>query len=250
MRQPEPRRDGGRWSWGARRAAAPESNGPTGRSGSPRGATGRESMMRRWAALGACLLLSTRTLPAQDTTAVAPRAIVSAAQLGWSRWPDFGRSADVLARLYAADSAVWFEGTALGPAGRAAIGELPAASEHGLDPRDYDAYTLDSIAAANDREPRGGMQRVQFDVLLSLGLVRYLDDLQRGRLHPQPLGHTAVQRPDLASSIAAAIRGDSVQRLVAASAPQLGQYRKLQRMLHRYRQLAADTLLGPIPFKG
>lgn len=207
-------------------------------------------MMRRWAALGACLLLSTRTLPAQDTTAVAPRAIVSAAQLGWSRWPDFGRSADVLARLYAADSAVWFEGTALGPAGRAAIGELLAASEHGLDPRDYDAYTLDSIAAANDREPLVGMQRVQFDVLLSLGLVRYLDDLQRGRLHPQPLGHTAVQRPDLASSIAAAIRGDSVQRLVAASAPQLGQYRKLQRMLHRYRQLAADTLLGPIPFKG
>jgi murein L,D-transpeptidase YcbB/YkuD len=41
-----------------------------------------------------------------------------------------------------------------------------------------------------------------------------------------------------------------VQRLVAASAPQLGQYRKLQRILHRYRQLAADTLLGPIPLKG
>ena len=206
-------------------------------------------MKRRWAAIGACLLLSTRALPAQDTTVVAPGAIVSAARIGWSRWPDFGRYVDVLSRLYAGDSPVWLDGTALRPAGRSAIGELLAASEHGLDPRDYDAYTLDSIAAVNERTPLVGTQRVRFDVLLSLGLVRYLDDLQRGRLHPPPLGRTPVERPDLASSVAEAIRGDSVPRLVAASAPQLGQYRKLQRVLHRYRQLAADTLLGPIPFQ-
>ena len=202
----------------------------------------------RVAALAACLLLRAPVLAAQDTTTAAPGAIVSAARIGWSRWPDFGAYVDVLSRLYAADGPVWLADTALSPAGRAAIGELMAASAHGLDPRDYDAFILDSLARVNDRTPLAGTERVQFDVLLSLGLVRLLDDLQRGRLHPRPLGRVPVPRPDLASSVADAIRGDSVPRLVAASAPQLGQYRKLQRMLERYRRLAADSTLGPIRF--
>jgi murein L,D-transpeptidase YcbB/YkuD len=179
---------------------------------------------------------------------MAPGAIVSAARIAWSRWPDFGRYVDVLSRLYAVDAPVWLAGAALRPAGRSAIGELLAASEHGLDPRDYDAFILDSLARVNDRTPFVGTERARFDVLLSLGLVRFLDDLQRGRMHPRPLGHTPVQRPDLASSVTAAIRADSIPRLVTASAPQLGQYRKLQRLLHRYRQLAADSTLAPAPF--
>ena len=203
----------------------------------------------RVAALAACLLLSAPALAAQDTTATAPAAIVSAARIGWSRWPDFGRYVDVLSRLYAADAPIWFAGAALAPAGRAAIGELLAASEHGLDPRDYDAFILDSLAGVNDTMPLAGTERVRFDVLLSLGLVRFLDDLQRGRMHPRPLGPAPVQRPDLAVSVAAAIRDDSVPQLVTASAPQLGQYRRLQRVLRRYRQLAADSTLGPIPFR-
>jgi len=206
-------------------------------------------MTRGWAVLGACLFLASGGLPAQDSAAVAPHAIVSAARIGWSRWPDFGRYVDVLSRLYPADAPIWLDGTILSSAGRSAIGELLASSEHGLDPRDYDSFTLDSLARVNDRTPLTMGERTRFDVLLSLGLIRYLDDLQRGRLHPRPLGHSPVQRPDLASSVASAIRGDSMPRLVAASAPQLGQYRNLQRMLHRYRQLAADTLLGPIPDK-
>jgi murein L,D-transpeptidase YcbB/YkuD len=204
---------------------------------------------RRVAALAACLLLAGPALAAQDSTGVAPVAIVSAARIGWSRWPDFGRYVDLLSRLYAADTPIWFAGAALGPAGRSAIGELLAASEHGLDPRDYDAFILDSLARASDRAPLPGTDRVRFDVLLSLGLVRYLDDLQRGRMHPPTLGHTPAERPDLASGVAAAIGADSVPRLVTASAPQLGQYRRLQRLLHRYRQLAADASLAPIPLR-
>ena len=201
------------------------------------------------AVLAACLLFPARAPAAQDWAGATPARIIAAARIGWSRWPDFGRYVDVLSRLYSGDSPVWLDGTGPGPAGRAAIGALLAASEHGLDPHDYDAFVLDSIARVNERTPLAATERVRFDVLLSLGLVRYLDDLRRGRLHPRPLGNMPIQRPDLASSVAAAIQGDSVARLVAASAPQLGQYRKLQRILHRYRQLAADSTLLSVPFR-
>ena len=163
---------------------------------------------RCFAMAAGCLLFSVRALPAQDSSGVTPASIVSAARIGWSRWPEFGRYVDVLSRLYSGGAPVWINGTGLGPAGRSAIGELLAASEHGLDPHDYDAFVLDSIARVNERTPLAATERVRFDVLLSLGLVRYLDDLQRGRLHPRPLGNMPIQRPDLASSIAAAIQGD------------------------------------------
>jgi L,D-transpeptidase YcbB len=44
-------------------------------------------------------------------------------------------------------------------------------------------------------------------------------------------------------AIRAAIAGDSIEQLVRATAPQLAQYRNLQRLLLRYRQLAADPAL-------
>ena len=51
----------------------------------------------------------------------------------------------------------------------------------------------------------------------------------------------------MAPGVLAAIEGDSVGKLVTASAPQLAQYRNLQRILYRYRQLAADSLLSTVP---
>ena len=53
----------------------------------------------------------------------------------------------------------------------------------------------------------------------------------------------ADQGIDLAEAIHSAIAADSLPGLIAAASPQLAQYRNLQRLLLRYRELAADT--GP-----
>ena len=205
---------------------------------------------RRPAALGVLSLLAGLGAPAaaQGSLPLTPRAIVATARIAWSRWPDFGRYVDVVGRLYAErDAPIWLDGDHVRPAAHGAIGELIAASNQGLDPRDYDGYTLDSIARAGDAATLAPVDRVRFDVLLSVALVRYLDDLRGGRTHPPPLSRMPVERADIAPGVLAAIRGDSVGKLVTASAPQLAQYRNLQRLLFRYRQLAADSLLRPVP---
>ena len=94
--------------------------------------------MSRWwgtAAAGALALVTSLGTPAaaQDSVATTPQAIVGTARIAWSRWPDFGRYVDVVGRLYAGrDAPIWLEGGRLSPAAHGAIGELIAASSHGL----------------------------------------------------------------------------------------------------------------------
>jgi murein L,D-transpeptidase YcbB/YkuD len=170
---------------------------------------------------------------AQDTSALQ-------SQVPWSRY------AEAISRLYSPESGtpVWLQGSRVTGPGWAAINALRRAGEHGLDPRDYDAPVLDSLSR---KFLKGRIERERFDVLLSIDFIRYLDDLQFGRLHPASLDRTGADSGiDLASAIKGAIAGDSIARLVEAAAPQLTQYRNLQRLLTRYRRLAADTSLRPI----
>jgi len=176
--------------------------------------------------------------------------VLATGRIPWARWPDFSRYVDDVRRLYGAqaDALVWFDGLGVSHAGTAAIAALLTASEHGLDPLDYDAETLEGVARHSARAPLSAHDRARFDLLLSVDLIRLLDDLRSGRLHYGPLDRRGTRlEPDLAEAIRDAIQGDSVPRLVAATAPQLAQYRNLQRLLGRYRQLVTDSSLGPVP---
>lgn len=177
--------------------------------------------------------------------------VIATGRIPWARWPDFSRYVDEVRRLYSAqtDTLIWFDGPLVSHPGGAAIAALLTASEHGLDPSDYDAETLARLAQHSGRALLSEHDRARFDLLLSVDLIRFLDDLQSGRLHYGPLdrpGGTGVA-PDLAGAIGHAIQGDSVSKLVAATAPQLAQYRNLQRLLRRYRRLVTDSSLGPVP---
>ena len=177
--------------------------------------------------------------------------VIGTGRIPWARWPDFSRYVDDARRLYGgqADTLVWFDGPLVSHAGTAAIAALLTASEHGLDPLDYDAETLDRVARHSVGAPLSAKDRTRFDLLLIVDLIRFLDDLQSGRLHYGPLdrrGSTELGL-DLARAIRDAIHGDSVPKLVATTAPQLTQYRNLQHLLRRYRQLVTDSLLGLVP---
>jgi murein L,D-transpeptidase YcbB/YkuD len=194
------------------------------------------------------LLLAAAPAAAQDTAAETVRALIAAARHPWARWPDFPRSVDAVGRLYASGGAapLWVTDTGATPAARAAIGQLLAAPEQGLDPRDYDAATLDSVAGRLAVLPPE--DRARFDVLLTVDLVRYLDDLHRGRLRDHPLAsETRPDGPDPAALVKAVVAGDSLPRLVQALEPQFAQYRSLRAALARYRALTTDSAIGGLP---
>jgi L,D-transpeptidase YcbB len=196
-------------------------------------------------------LAATARLDAQDTAALTVAELIATARVPWARWPDFARYVDDVNRLYKANSAttIWHDGPWISPKAKVAISALLTAPEHGLDPRDYDVDLLDRLVRQSSSTPLSVGDRARLDVLLSVNLLRFLDDLRSGRLHRHLLLSSAAVEPpfDLAAAVTTALAGDSLTALIAGSAPRLAQYRNLQRALTRYRQLARDTSLSLPP---
>ena len=204
-------------------------------------------LRRRSALIVVLCALAAPAARAQERGAAEVRAAIAGARVPWSRWPDFSRHVDDVARIYRAraEGPVWLERRGPSHQGREAVARLAAAAEHGLDPRDYDAVTLDTLIRRVEAAPGTAMR---FDLLLTVAFVRYTADLDAGRAGHAPLGRSLPpSRLDLAGAVAGAVAGDSVARLAAAVAPRLAQYRSLQAELARYRALAADTTLPAVP---
>jgi murein L,D-transpeptidase YcbB/YkuD len=148
--------------------------------------------------------------------------------------------------MYAARGGLplWLAGTVPTRAAEDALATLAAAADEGLVPADYDAADLASVAQQFLTVQGTPEERGRFDLLLSLALLRFLDDLDRGRVRPNPIQASgAGARPGLAAEIARAAEADTVARLVAATEPGLVQYRSLKRLLPRMRELVRDTTL-------
>lgn len=185
---------------------------------------------------------------AQEVAPATIRALVDTARHPWALRPDFSPTLEVVEDLYPTGRplALWIRRDRPTAAARAAIDELLAAPAEGLDPRDYDAGLLDSLAGGLGALPPE--DRARFDVLLTVSLVRFLDEVRHGRLRENPFAG-APRRTDrgLAALVSAALAGDSIAALVRAQEPHLAQYRSLRAVLDRYRALAADSSLGGLP---
>ena len=144
----------------------------------------------------------------------------------------------IASAIIAAAAPLWAQDTArLARQDRAAIDQLLAASSHGLDPGDYNAWTLDSLARGVALAP--APDRAQLDALLAASMIAYLRDVHSGRAHLAPFARP-VDDIDWTMALRQAIAGDSIARLVSASEPQLTQYRSLRLLLQRYRRLASE----------
>jgi murein L,D-transpeptidase YcbB/YkuD len=193
---------------------------------------------------------------AQDSAAAAATlgGLLASARHPWARWPDFARYVDIVGRLYGTGGGrlLWMEGRRLRPPARAAIERLGAAAEYGLDPANYDGALLDSASRRVELSPSSAAERARFDLLVTVDLVRFLDDLRRGRLHRNPLRGRGDAPPpgDLVPLVAGVAAGDTLARLVASLEPQLSQYRNLRALLARYRRVAGHTALRPLPSSG
>jgi murein L,D-transpeptidase YcbB/YkuD len=136
----------------------------------------------------------------------------------------------------------------------AAIGliqELRGAADRGLDPNDYPGNQLaaraDALRAAA-RLDEG--QCALFDASLSLAAIRFLSDLHYGRVDPATVGNNlTVERVqlDLPAALAHLTTAVNLAAAIDALEPQFIHYALLKRELARYRQLAAQPAIEPMP---
>jgi len=135
---------------------------------------------------------------------------------------------------------------------RDAMALLAGAAAEGLDPRDYDAAPLQTLAAALDaaREPPA-TDVAAFETALRVNTLLYFRHLHAGRIDPRAIGFQMNAPPDNDDfgAILGVARG-RIPDVAAALAPPLALYRDLRGMLARYRSLAADATFESLPPPG
>jgi murein L,D-transpeptidase YcbB/YkuD len=174
------------------------------------------------------------------------------------RWPDFPDVAPALRSVYEAepDRLFWFDGARPHPSLAPVVAALERASEHGLDPADYDAATL---AAAWRNQQAGpavrGSERALFDIAVSVATVRLVSAVQRGRVDPAVLGWGyRIDKPVLeaAEALHASRDGTGLVTTLAEVQPPLAHYTRAMRTLADYKALAAagEPLAVPLLPRG
>lgn len=132
------------------------------------------------------------------------------------------------------------------------FGLLERAADRGLRPDDYDFENLKlKWRALQAQESISEQERALFDSALSLAAIRYLADLQRGRIRPQSLGFHLQQSTDYASLIVLlidAIQKQQIAQLAEQVEPDYQFYRNLKAALQDYRDLARHFRFPTIVF--
>jgi L,D-transpeptidase YcbB len=207
------------------------------------------------AAVVACASVYAANVPTpRDTTGASLRTLVQSARHPDLRWPDFPEFRSELERLYerSAWRPLWLRDARPTEAATHMIARLAAADTLGLEPADYDVEWLDRAARA-----LGAMHRVpapdeltRFDLGLSVAVVRFVSALHRGRVSPRVVrAELFIPRASLALEMAvdslreARHQGSILERVQ----PRLHHYHLLKNGLARYRALARDTSLLPLP---
>ncbi|WKB55522.1 L,D-transpeptidase family protein [Eleftheria terrae] len=156
---------------------------------------------------------------------------------------------DELLRLYRAGGHAmrWLDGQGRPSANAtAALALIEHAAAEGLEPDDYRPEVLAGKPLADAPE--------EWDVALSLGMLRYLRQLHFGRVDPRTLGFRLPAREhehDFAAGLDEALRQEQLPAAAQALVPPLAQYRGLRDALQRYRAVAAQQAAmgwsGPLP---
>ena len=135
---------------------------------------------------------------------------------------------------------------------RDALALLKGAADEGLDPVDYSAAPLERLAATLEAGPTPP-DDAAFDTGLSVSTLRYLRHLHAGRVDPRTIGFRMTAPADdhqFTTLLSEAIARHQITETAAKVAPPFALYRRLRGMLARYRSLAADPTLVPLPPPG
>lgn len=167
----------------------------------------------------------------------------------WGRFTDV--QADARA-LYQRNgwAPLWLAGGRPTPPARALLGFLATAGDAGLDPEDFDATQLSALGTTLDRGGADAEQALRFDAALTVGALRFVSALARGRIEPA-VAHATMSADrgalDLAGTVDRLRNTAAPAPILQALEPPWQHYHLLKRALARYRQLARDSTLLRLP---
>jgi murein L,D-transpeptidase YcbB/YkuD len=137
---------------------------------------------------------------------------------------------------------VWTDANGkLRPVATSLVSALGRASEHGLNPEDYAAGRLDSLAkeiAGGSGGDKAATRLADFDLLATTAFFRYASDLSTGRVHPDEVEndwHTNPPELDLVPALDSALAGGDLATLLASLPPPHPGYERLRAGLAKLR---------------
>ncbi|HEX5818739.1 MAG TPA: L,D-transpeptidase family protein [Gemmatimonadales bacterium] len=200
--------------------------------------------------LPALLLALAVQVPDSARFAAEAQRVLASGRHAEMRWPVL---ADVRARaesLYQAAGwrPLWLEGDRPSRPARSLAVALHWAELRGLDPADFDGERLQ--LRAEDGPFADAEAAARFDLMLTLDALRFARALNVGRIAPRA-AHTdlelAPQPADLQAVIGELRRTAHADSVLDALEPSAFGYLRLKQALVRYRSLARDSGLVPLP---
>jgi murein L,D-transpeptidase YcbB/YkuD len=211
---------------------------------------------------GGCGHHRRKTTSAPNTTDYAGniQALVAQKQLAILRWPNYSDYQPLVQTFYddRNDEIAWLRDLKPTPETTAFLQAFADAGTKGLNPEDYDASrwplrlrTIAEIAATHDTSDPAQDAVAQFDVSMTICVMRYISDLRIGRVNPQHFNfdiNVQSKRYDLAEFVSDnAVDATDVPALIRSVEPDSDQYRATEAALVRYLALAQHQATANAP---
>lgn len=169
--------------------------------------------------------------------------------LRWPRWDELRRPvADFYARRDARPAWTTPSGVPT-PQSLAIVSLLEGAETRGLQAEDYDGLRWPRRIVRLQRAPLPA-EVVEFDLALTVNLMRLARDLHGGRVDPQSAGLLLEWRSeplDLATLAEELVGAPDAAARIEALEPQFAGYRRLKHALTRYLEMARERDVTPLP---
>ena len=176
-------------------------------------------------------------------------ALIASKQLSDLKRSNFENRADDLTELYklSGNKLLWSSSPEAEKNAHELISLIDKVADNGLNAADYEPEVLKQLhAKAAILAPDNYKERVQYDMALSLSLIRYLHDLHYGRINPKDINFNLKLRDkkiiDIPQLIVKQNNAKTIGQLVDLVEPKLKQYEKLKHELAYYRNLAKSTI--------
>jgi murein L,D-transpeptidase YcbB/YkuD len=201
------------------------------------------------------------TAPPQQLTAegqAALRAAIDSGNLAQLRWPDFSDYTKRLKEFYDlyGNSLPWVRGTQPTTQAQQVIALLLQADQKGLSAEDYDGPRwTDRLAKLKPAATQPSeADAVQFDVALTICVMRYVSDLHIGKVNPKHFDFgfdIESKKYDLPQFLKTdVVDAPDVAGVLAQVEPPYPGYQRTIQALHAYLQYAKDYDGAPLPATG
>jgi murein L,D-transpeptidase YcbB/YkuD len=185
-----------------------------------------------------------KTTSAPNTTDYSDNiaALVAQSQLSFLRWSNVSDYQIYIKTFYddRNDEIAWTRDAKPTPAALGFMQAFKDAASRGLNPEDYDASRWPARVKA--LVPSAEDAVAQFDVAMTVCVMRYISDLRIGRVNPQHFNfdiNVAQKKYDLAEFVSDnAVDVTDVPKLIVTVEPDNEQYRQTEQALAHYIELA------------